>query len=194
MFVGRVDLERQYEGNHLEVTVHGQQFYGIDQGDEAARWFRIFLGVDCRLVVFDPLQPPRYDRKGIAWLSFADADPELIISDASLDDLNRHCSRKNQMKQFRPNITVAGSEPYAEDRWGRIRIGQYAEFEAGTRCIRCVIPTIDPDTAETGNKEPTATLAKLPGRRVGKDVFFGRNFSQITTGLIRVGDPVEVLA
>ena len=60
-------------------------------------------------------------------------------------------------------------------------------------CDRCVMTTIDPDTAATG-KEPIATLAR--SRRWDGKVWFGIYLipdERRTGDVIRVGDPVEVL-
>ncbi|HEY8482471.1 MAG TPA: MOSC domain-containing protein, partial [Spirillospora sp.] len=45
------------DGEVLDVFVHRKQCQGIDQGDEAAAWFSVFLGRDCRLVRFTGRRP-----------------------------------------------------------------------------------------------------------------------------------------
>ena len=89
-------------------------------------------------------------------VGFADGFPFLLISQASLDDLNARLDRPLPMLRFRPNLVVKGCEPYAEDSWRRIRIGAL-EFRVAKACSRCVIPTIDFNNAERG-REPLQTL------------------------------------
>ena len=94
------------------------------------------------------------------------------------------------MSRFRPNLVVAGHPAWSEDGWRRIRIGD-AVFRAVKGCERCVMTTVDPETAARG-KEPIATLARH--RRFDGLTWFGMNLIPDTTGVtVRVGDPVEIL-
>ncbi|MFO0983622.1 MAG: MOSC domain-containing protein [Planctomycetota bacterium] len=156
-------------------------------------WLSRFLGVPSRLAYMPattlrPLDPERAPpgRR----VSFADAYPFLLIGAASLMDLNRRLAAALPMNRFRPNLVIAGSAPYAEDSWHRIRIGTL-EFDVVKPCARCVITTTDQDTAERG-VEPLRTLGQY--RRFGDDVWFGQNLVHHGTGELRVGDPVTVLA
>jgi len=161
-------------------------------GDAAHSWFSQHLGVPCRLV-FQPddsfRQVNRVHAATGVGVSLADGFPLLLIGQASLDDLNRRIDRPVEMRRFRPNMVVAGSEPFAEDSWRRIRAGD-VEFALVKPCARCSIPTVDPETGEFG-KEPMRTLATF--RRRGSEVFFGWNILAATPGTIRVGDSVSVL-
>jgi uncharacterized protein YcbX len=56
-------------------------------------------------------------------LSLADGFPFLMISEASLADLNARLERPVPMNRFRPNLVVRGCEPFAEDDWRLVRIG-----------------------------------------------------------------------
>jgi uncharacterized protein YcbX len=95
------------------------------------------------------------------------------------------------MNRFRPNLVVAGAAPYAEDTWGRFRIGGVV-FHGATRCGRCVVTTTDQLTAGRG-KEPLRTLAGYRRDAAG-DVMFGRNLIHETkAGRLTVGDAVELL-
>ena len=95
------------------------------------------------------------------------------------------------MSRFRPNITVDGATPWEEDDWKRLRVGS-VEFEMTHRCARCVVTTIDQDTLEkAGDGEPLKTLATF--RRDSGGVYFGQNLVPRSRGVIRVGDPVEIL-
>ena len=93
------------------------------------------------------------------------------------------------MNRFRPNLVVGGCEPFAEDGWSLVRIGRLT-LRAVKPCARCVITTVDQETAAKG-KEPLRTLARF--RRAGNKVLFGQNLIHDKTGTLRVGDPVEIL-
>jgi len=95
--------------------------------------------------------------------------------------------------RFRPNLVVSGGGAFEEDRWKRLRIGPVTFHSAGP-CARCAITTTDQGSGERG-QEPLRTLASYrrnpdkPG-----DVNFGQNLIHETkSGMLRVGDPVEIL-
>ena len=121
-------------------------------------------------------------------VGFADGFPFLLISEESLADLNRRLADPLPMNRFRPNLVVAGGEPYAEDGWGRIEIGG-VRLQVMKPCERCLVTTTDQATGERG-KEPLRTLATY--RKVGNDVLFGQNVVHENTGRLRVCDPVTI--
>ncbi len=179
-------------GDRREVTVWNDRASALDAGDEAAERLSRFLGRPVRLVYFpangDRPVDPAYADPGDR-TAFSDGFPFLLISQASLDDLNSRLTGPVSMIRFRPNLVVSGCAPYAEDRWRRIRIGKL-QFRVVKPCSRCVIPTIDPLSAEKG-PEPLRTLTQYR-RRDGK-VYFGQNLLHDGNGTLRLGDRVEVL-
>lgn len=191
---GMSDLEVPFEGEtgeRLDVEVWGDVQRGAPVGAEADRWFARFLGFPCRLVR-KPDEDVRavdsaYARDGDQ-TSFADGFPLLVISEASLEDLNGRLESSVSMDRFRPNLVVGGCEPYAEDGWEEIRTGG-AVFRVAEPCPRCAITTVDQGSGERG-KEPLRTLATY--RKAGGEVWFGRNLIHASLGTVRVGDPVEV--
>jgi uncharacterized protein YcbX len=160
-------------------------------GTEAAEWFSEVLGTPCSLVhMADEVVRPAnaaFASPGVR-VSFADGFPFLLISEESLQDLNRRLADPLPMNRFRPNLVVAGGEPFGEDEWGRIEIGG-VRLEVVKPCERCLVTTTDQATAERG-KEPLRTLATY--RKVGNDVMFGQNVVHENTGRLRVGDPVAM--
>jgi len=165
-----------------------------DAGETAAAWLSDFLGQACRLVYLpedDGIQVDLdYARLGER-TAFSDGFPFLLIGQASLDDLARRVGRPLEMLRFRPNLVVSGAEPYAEDGWKRIRIGQLT-FRVVKPCSRCVIPTLDPVTGERApDREPLNTL--LSYRKGPGGVFFGQNLIAEGRGELEVGMPVERL-
>jgi uncharacterized protein YcbX len=161
-------------------------------GDDVDRWFSAFLGARCKLVHLPErsLRPvdPAYGAPG-AQVGLADGFPFLLISEASLADLNARLEQPIPMNRFRPNLIVSGCEPFAEDDWKLVRIGQIT-FRVVRPCSRYSITTVDQRTAAK-SKEPLRTLAQF--RRVGTKVFFGQNLIHEETGILRFNDPVKVI-
>ena len=162
-------------------------------GQAATLWFSALLGLPCSVVYLpDTSRRPVAPRGGApaAEVGFADAFPFLLVSEASLADLNSRLARPVLMDRFRPNLVVSGCEPYAEDSWRRIRIGPVV-LHVVKPCSRCSTTTVDQATAERG-REPLATLATY--RRAGDKVMFGQNLVHEAGGTLRLADQVTVLA
>jgi uncharacterized protein YcbX len=87
-----------------------------------------------------------------------DGVPFLLISEASLNDLNKRLPESVAMMRFRPNLVVKNTEPFEEDFWKFIRIGD-CELQVVKPCSRCVLTTVDPETGKFSGKEPLRTLA-----------------------------------
>lgn len=162
----------------------------LDVGDEAAAWLSEFLDTHCRLV-YMPRDVESGGRRFHAGrrLSFTDAYPFLIISAASLQELNDRLAEPLPMNRFRPNLVIEGARPHEEDLWHRVRIGE-VEFEIVKPCARCSVTTVDQETGTRG-VEPLRTLATYR-RRDGK-VLFGQNAVHLERGVVTRGDPVELL-
>ena len=157
---------------------------------EVHAWFSTYLGLACRLVFMRNESQRVVDPAfGSGIVSFADGYPLLLTSVASLHALNARMEHPVEMTRFRPNIVVTATEPFAEDGWRRIRVGRVS-FRVVKPCTRCVVATIDQETAEQG-KEPLRTLARF--RKRGANVYFGQNLIPEGTGDICVGDALVVL-
>ena len=164
------------------------------EADAAAHvWFSRYLGIACRLIYMDEAAArpvdPQYDPGGCE-VSFADGYPLLLTTEASLADLNTRLDAPVPMTRFRPNLVVSGGEAFDEDGWRMVRIGEVL-FHVVKPCARCVVLTIDQDTAE-GGKEPLRTLNRF--RKQDGKVYFGENLIPTAPGIVRVGDTVEVVA
>ena len=139
---------------------------GHDEGQEAAEWFSDFLKVAVRLVrmpdAFYRRVSPQYSPEP-AQVGFADAYPLLLISEASLADLNEKMVARGKpalpMNRFRPNVVVAGCEPFAEDSWKRF-VAAGIPFDVVKPCARCATTTVEQSKgAVLDSAEPLATLA-----------------------------------
>lgn len=126
-------------------------------------------------------------------LSLADAGPLLMTTQRSLAQLREWIGEPwaqedpaKSMIRFRPNVVIDGADPFAEDDWATVRIGE-VEFRTAEPCDRCVMTQIDPDTLTTA-KEPIATLARH--RRWDGKTWFGTRLVPLGSGTLRVGDEV----
>jgi uncharacterized protein YcbX len=134
------------------------------------------------------VNPARYP--GEAHTAFTDGYPFLVISEASLVDLNARLPTPVDMARFRPNLVLRGAEAYAEDAWTRIRVG-HLELALVKPCPRCVVTTVDPARGERRGNDPLATLAQY--RRAEEGPPFGVYAVGLGTGGLAVGMEVTVL-
>jgi len=193
---GSVTIPLNVSAGQRRVTVWKSTVNADDCGEEAAEWLTDFLGLPLRLVrMGGTYQRPMLKAAAQAGdvVSFADSCPFLIISEASLADLNSRLAQPLPMNRFRPNLVVNGCDAFAEDAWLRLRIGNVVFRTAGP-CARCPITTTDQLTAVRG-KEPLKTLATYRRDPADPtDVNFGINLIHETKrGTLRVGDALTVL-
>lgn len=175
------------------VTVWQSACQAADAGEGAASWLSDVLQTPCRLVAmhdaFRRAVNPEYARDGDQ-VGFADGFPLLLISQASLDDLNARLSAPLPMDRFRPNLVVSGCAPYAEDGWKRLRVGGMT-LHSVKPCARCTVTTVDQATGQR-DAEPLKTLATYRRTDDGR-ILFGQNLVHTPkTGRIEVGMAVEV--
>ncbi|WP_110667196.1 MOSC domain-containing protein [Salinicola halophilus] len=154
-------------------------------------WLSEALDEPARLLWLGERSPRYREALGVR-VNFADGFPLLLISQESLDDLNRRTDGSHVMAQFRPNLVVDGVDAYAEDTWKRVRIGEVT-LRVDAPCARCAMVTVDPARGEKRrDKEPLKTLAGYRRGEGGK-VYFGQNLVAENGGEIAVGDTLEIL-
>lgn len=181
----------EFKMQESPATVWNDNFIAYTTTDDADDWFSEVMGQRVELL-FTGQQSNRVREKFGHNVSFADGYPLLIISQGSLDELNRRSTERHSMDQFRTNLVISGSEPFAEDGWKRIRIGE-VEFEALKPCERCIMTTVDLEKGQyRPSKEPLRTLSQFRANERG-GVFFGQNLIARNEGMIYAGDKVEVL-
>jgi len=166
----------------------------VDQGQRAAEWFSDWLGTSVRLVHFAEGYLRHVNEKYAVnpddHTGFADGYPILLVSEELLADLNVRLETPVPMNRFRPNMVVKDCEPFAEDQWSHIRVGD-VEMAVVKPCARCLVTTIDKETLAK-SKEPLKTLASF--RRQGSGVIFGQNAIPLNEGRLRPGMNVEILS
>lgn len=192
----KVDVPFEAYGDaKARVTVWGSTVKADVYQPVVSHWFSERLGLKCKLVRMPEttnriVNPVYAVRKYEDTVSFADGYPFLLIGQASLDDLNSRLAEALPMNRFRPNFVVEGAEPFAEDNWKKIRIGETV-FYVVKPCERCIIPTIDQVKGIKG-KEPLTTLNTY--RNFKGKVLFGQNLiAEKPDATIRIGDEVEII-
>ncbi len=171
--------------------VWGDRFTALHTTPIADSWLSRVAGEPVALLWLGE-ESDRFREKTGTRVSFADGYPLLLISQASLEDLNLRSDALHQMSQFRTNLVASGTRPFEEDSWVRIRIGE-VEFQVAKPCSRCIMTTVEAGTDRfNALKEPLATLTRY---RRGEDgeVYFGQNLIALNEGWIEAGSEIEVL-
>ncbi|HXH80797.1 MOSC domain-containing protein [Nocardioides sp.] len=190
-------------GDRVRARVFSQELEGIPVGLEADAWVQKSLRRDDLRLLWcdDPTRrtlDPAHSRPE-DFTAYADGYPVTIASEASLRQLNdwiiegalergEDPSAPLPMERFRPNLVVDGDTAFGEDDWTSVQVGD-VRFRVAKPNARCVITTIDLDSLQT-NKEPIRTLARH--RLVDSLTMFATNLIPETTGIVRVGDHVDV--
>merc|ERR1712029_44081 len=222
LFVDLPDVMRD-ESGPINVVVFGDHTDGYDLGPEMSDWISSYLakGSDqtnrSYRVIYHPYDPqtrPRNTRQNERvtlnnmgpddTCLYADVAAFMAATTASIDGLNQKLQGRLQVDSFfcRPNIVIdnsqSGGEPFDEDTWLFVKIGQNVVFRIINWSDRCIFTTIDPYTAiKNPLMEPLKTLRTF---RCWKDVagdspFFGVNLGidDPNGDVIKVGDEVKVI-
>ncbi len=190
-------MYKSFSKQYKNVNVWDDEVAGQLCSTEANSWFSDYLQRPCQLLYFGKASTREKGLKTAKTrkLAFSDGYPLLLISQASLDDLNQRLLTDNQktvsMAQFRPNIVVDNCLPFAEDGWQYIRIGDM-EFKVSKPCERCIFTTVNPENGiKDAQQQPLSTL-KTYRQTSNGEVLFGQNLIPLTTGRIKQGDTLTV--
>ncbi|KAJ6463749.1 hypothetical protein DFH09DRAFT_1226904 [Mycena vulgaris] len=148
---------------------------------------------------------PKLEAKAV----FQDCFPLMVLSEESTarieEELRGHVGTQGiderwkteslVIERFRPNIVFQGAGPFAEDAWKEIRIGSMDApiISMVSKCTRCLLPNVSPETGERDRAVPYKTLMKF---RTGFDPqnkmkpCVGCNGVPLGVGEITVGDRV----
>jgi hypothetical protein len=175
---GGVKVALDWNGPSREVTVWDDRVAAIDQGDAVADWASGLLGREVRLVRFDAAarRPSSREWTGAveALTRFTDGYPLLVVSRASLDDLNSRLQDPLPVDRFRPNLVLDGLPPYGEDVLGDL-VADGVRLRVVKPCTRCVITTTDQATGTAQGEEPIRTLRGYRWDARLKGIVFGQN-------------------
>lgn len=199
----------EFTPQYQKVTVWGDSINGQLCSEKANSWFSEYLQRPCVLLFFgeDSYRERSANTDNARKLAFADGYPLLLISQASLNDLNtRLLENKNNdesftnnaqniisMTQFRPNIVVDNTAAFAEDTWQHIRIGE-VEFKVSKPCERCVFTTINPETGEKHPQQQPLRMLQSFRQTLHGEVLFGQNLIALNSGTINAGDELTVIS
>ncbi|XP_034754478.1 molybdenum cofactor sulfurase [Etheostoma cragini] len=184
-----------------QSKVCGDRVETVDCGDEAASWLSHFLGQPCRLI----RQSPDFTRdmkkrpsggtkttSTSASLSLVNEAQYLMINRASVELIQKLMSSRqdnsegdqlldtqNIISRFRANLVIAGVEPFEEDNWPHLIIGNTPFMSAG-QCGRCQMIGIDQETG-TKTKEPLMSLAAYRNGKVTFGVYLTHQLPEGST-------------
>ena len=203
-------VKASLEGNEVTVSIPGEGDFDLTPGSESCRvkvwrdWVPAvygvgkasealsrFCGQPVRFVYMTNESFRRVDAGRASEyrrVSFADGFPFLVVSRASLDELNQRLDSPVDILRFRPNIVLSGTSAWEEDIWRSLRIGDI-EMSLVKPCARCVMTTVDPDTGQkSADLQPLKMLGSY--RRTMEGVMFGMNGIHENTGAITLNDTV----
>jgi len=188
--LGNIDFGlEEHEPGELKVTVWEDTVGAVEVSREVSAWFSEFAGQKLKLVRFAPNSKRAVDLLPEREIHFSDGYPLLVISQASLKDLEKRAGVTLSMSRFRPNIVIDHVAPYAEDTWSGFETAKI-KFKALKPCSRCRITCTHPLTGEVG-KEPLQTLNTY--RRQEKGAMFGYNYAHLNEGRIHVGETLKLI-
>ncbi|SPP75743.1 mitochondrial amidoxime-reducing component 1-like [Drosophila guanche] len=175
---GMHDLELDFEnlespGQDLHTSVWGARVDAMLCGERFNKWFSQFIlkmETGLKLVhypypkavkIINPRLKNMPDITQADSGAFNDATSYMLMNLSSVADLNTRIKNPVDPLQFRGNFELKADidEPYAEDHWQWVRIGDKAVFRSVAPCTRCILPNINVNTAERDiDGEPLKTL------------------------------------
>ncbi|MDQ6627950.1 MAG: MOSC N-terminal beta barrel domain-containing protein [Pseudomonadota bacterium] len=158
----------------------------FDMGALCAQWLSDFLGRALRLVRLDPdarrIADPQWTGPIEARIALPDGFPLLVVSSASLDELNRRLAVAQApaatLPRFRPNLVLDGLDAHGEDHLDELALDGtdgVVRLKLVKPCARCPIPDVDPATGERGHAVGEALAAYRADARLGGAISFGMN-------------------
>jgi uncharacterized protein YcbX len=193
-----IEVAERTDGAADPVVVWRDTCRAFDQGAAVSEWLTRFMGTELRLVAFDAgeerVSKPQWTGEIRALTQFADAFAILVISEASLADLNTRLAKPLPMERFRPNIVLDGLEPYDEDRIAELTLDG-VRLRLVKPCDRCSVTTTNQSTGEVEGDEPLRTLKTYRWSKELKGVVFGQNVIVIEGAgrELKVGDELDII-
>jgi uncharacterized protein len=185
----------------LTVRVWDDEVRAYDCDDTTATWFSKFLGTPCRLVRFHAEAKRQASAKWTGGVDaptlFSDGFPMLVISAASLADLNAKLTAQGRaalpMNRFRPNIVIDGVDAFEEDYAETINIGT-TTLKPVKPCARCIIPSVDQSSGDIGADPLDILRGYRANPKVDGGIAFGMN-AVLLEGegqVLRIGQDVDI--
>ncbi|XP_055585784.1 mitochondrial amidoxime-reducing component 1-like isoform X2 [Uranotaenia lowii] len=200
-----VDVKRLATVNPIKASVWGQTVTAVDCGEEVARWFSRFLVSEdfgLRLVYYplDHTTREVREKNKIHKLLTAqdsgalhDATSFMMLSEASVTDVNSRLERPVTALQYRANFLMKGPTAFEENSWKWVKVGETIYLNVKP-CTRCLFTNVDPETGiPSDDNEPLKTLKtyrKMPG--LGDSPVVGAQMGIRVAGTVHLGDSVYV--
>ncbi|XP_023645063.1 molybdenum cofactor sulfurase isoform X2 [Capsella rubella] len=178
-----------YNPRSNEFDSHANILENHNEESRINCWFTNAIGRQCKLLRYSSSsskhclnrnKSPGLCRDLESNINFANEAQFLLISEESVADLNRRIEANENYKRaheklnpyrFRPNLVISGGEPYAEDKWRTVKIGDN-HFTSLGGCNRCQMINISNEAGLVKkSNEPLTTLASY--RRVKGKILFG---------------------
>lgn len=180
-------------GSWIPVEIWEDQLPAREVLEGWSDWFSNALSQEVRLVRISSEKPrvmkAKYQTELAKNTSFADSLPVLLVSSGSYTSLQEHVGEPIDQLRFRPNIIVSSPEPFVEDTWAELKIGEVS-LSGAKPCARCPLVNVDPLTGES-DKKTLKALASF--RTLNHKVYFGQQFVPMSVGKIQVGMEVQVI-
>lgn len=166
------------QGEVVVTKVWGDHCETVDQGKDISEWLGTALESSKKLRLVRMREGFNRPQTRAELLGenttthFADSAPYLVANEASLEALNRQLVAGGHqavpMNRFRPNIVISGLDAFAEHRLNFLR-SENIQLDFCHPCERCVVTTINQDTAEKHpGWQPFKTLRDInpmPGKK-----------------------------
>lgn len=192
-----------------QSKVCGDRVETVDCGDEAASWLSDFLGQPCRLIRQSPDFTRDMKKKPIGAatttsLSLVNEAQYLMINRASVELIQKVMSSRqddsegdqlldtqNVISRFRANLVIAGGEPFEEDNWPHLIIGN-TRFVVAGQCGRCQMIGVDQETGGR-TKEPLMSLSAYRNGKVTFGVYLTNQLPEgsTETGILSAGSLIQ---
>lgn len=180
-------------GDLISVEIWEDQLLAREVLEGWSDWFSNSLSQQVKLVRISADNPrvmaSKYQTGLAKNTSFADSLPLLLVGSGSYVSLQERLMQPVDPLRFRPNIIVSASDPFVEDTWAEVKLGEVSLIGAKP-CARCTLVDVEPQTGES-DKRTLKALASF--RTFNHKVYFGQQFVPMTLGKIQVGMEVEVI-
>ncbi|XP_062319922.1 molybdenum cofactor sulfurase [Osmerus eperlanus] len=179
-----------------QSKVCGDRVKTVDCGEEAASWLSEFLGQPCRLIrqSSDVIRDMKNGlEQGMpSALSLVNEAQYLLINRASVELLLKHITSRQEgsedhpsfniqqlIGRFRANLVIDGIEPFEEDDWSHLIIGN-TNFQVAGQCGRCQMIGVNQDTGAK-TKEPLLSLSAYHKGKVTFGVYLNHQLQENPT-------------
>jgi uncharacterized protein YcbX len=164
---------------YADVKIWNEVTSALNMGKEVPKELALYLGAKHELGLFrmDPEKrrevfrcaPLKEDVGHQPIVDFHDAYPLHLLSLSSVQNLGSMLKKgpiieNLDVRRFRGNIIVSGTEAYAEEQWKMIATRGSGEdsskgfYHVSCRTVRCKMPNVDPENGARHKDEPDHTL------------------------------------